>query len=183
MSKHARVVVASALVVLVGLAGCQNVRAIAEAPLRDSTGAEVGRAVLREFGSGVEIALDVRGLKPGLHGFHLHRTGECKPPDFGTAGGHLNPFEHEHGRLNPKGSHQGDLPNLEISPAGTGSLTVMVSGVTLTEGPQSLLDDDGSSLVIHADPDDERTDPSGNSGRRIVCGSILELMPQAQGRP
>lgn len=159
------------------LGGCDEVRAIAEAPMRSSANEEIGRAVLREFGAGVQISLEVKGLKPGRHGFHLHKVGQCLPPDFLSAGSHLNPEGREHGRRNPRGHHLGDLPNLEIGPGGTGSIVVMVPGVTLREGPHTLMDNDGTSLVIHADPDDETTEPVGKAGPRIACGTILELLP------
>jgi Cu-Zn family superoxide dismutase len=170
---------------LVSLVGCNDIKAIAEAPLRSPDNREIGLAVLREFGSGVEIRLEVQGLKPGLHGFHLHKVGQCLPPNFLSAGGHLNPDSREHGHLNPRGAHVGDLPNLEIGAGGTGSIVVTVPGVTLLDGDRTLLDADGTSLVIHAGPDDGKTDPAGNAGPRVACGTILELLPatQPEGKP
>lgn len=171
--------------IVLALVGCNDVKAIAEAPMRSPDNREIGRAVLRELGAGVEIRIEVSGLKPGLHGFHLHRVGQCLPPDFLSAGSHLNPDAREHGHKNPKGAHVGDLPNLEIGPGGTGSVVVMVRGVTLLDGDRTLLDADGTSLVIHADPDDEKSDPAGNAGPRVACGTILELLPATRpdGQP
>jgi Cu-Zn family superoxide dismutase len=100
------------------------------------------------------------------------RVGACDPPTFTSAGGHFNPLGKQHGSLNPQGAHAGDLANLFVGTDGKGYLETSASQVTLGAGAASLLDANGSALIIHAAPDDFRTDPTGNSGARIACGVI-----------
>ena len=143
------------------------------ATIINSKGETVGSATLTQGPQWVTIAVEVSRLPPGKHGFHLHATGKCDPPDFQTAGGHFNPFGKKHGLKNPEGSHAGDLPNLEVGPDGKGKIEAAVGGLTLgKEGLAILFDPDGVAVVIHAGPDDEMTDPAGNAGARIACGVI-----------
>ena len=146
--------------------------AIAE--LRNASGQSVGTARLTEVGAGVQIVLEARGLPPGVKGVHVHEVGKCDPPGFTTAGGHFNPGKKQHGLQNPQGPHAGDLPNLTVAADGTGRLETTSGQITLKAGPTSLFDADGSALVIHAGPDDFKTDPTGNSGARIACGVITK---------
>jgi Cu-Zn family superoxide dismutase len=141
----------------------------ASAELRDSAGLSKGRAMLRVKNGGVWLRVKASGLAPGVHGIHIHAVGRCDPPDFASAGAHWNPAGRQHGRDNPQGMHQGDLPNLTVGATGRDWIEVPVAGATSTAG---LLDADGASIVIHAAPDDYRTDPSGNSGARIACGVL-----------
>ena len=141
----------------------------ASAELRDSAGVAKGRATLREKDGAVVLRVEASGLAPGTHGIHVHAAGRCDPPDFASAGPHWNPAGRQHGRDNPQGMHQGDLPNLTIGSDGRGSIEAPIAGATSTAG---LLDADGAAIVIHAAADDYRTDPSGNSGARIVCGVL-----------
>ncbi len=124
-----------------------------------------------EDGGGVVITGDLTGLPPGEHGFHIHETGTCDAASkFESAGGHFNPTAHEHGKENPQGPHAGDFDNITVAADGTASVNITQATAALnTEG---LLDADGSALMIHADPDDYSTDPSGNSGDRIACAVI-----------
>lgn len=146
-----------------------------ETALVDTAGKQVGEAHLTENDGVLTISLKAEGLEPGTHGIHLHEKGVCTPPDFKSAGGHFNPTDKEHGFDNPKGYHQGDLPNLEVGKNGKVAVQLSMHNVALQPGkPNSLLDEDGSSLVIHAGPDDYKTDPAGNSGDRIVCGEITD---------
>ena len=94
---------------------------------------------------------------------------------FSTAGGHYNPMGLEHGLQNPRGPHAGDNPNIVIPAGGVGAVSFTTNRVTLTPGPTTLLDSDGSALVIHANADDQVTNPSGNSGGRIACGVVRAL--------
>lgn len=163
-----------------GIGGCatghQSARTIntftdyqAEAILKSPDGGPRGRALLASGGgSALTLHIEAEGLPAGQHGVHLHAIGRCDAPDFQTAGPHWNPAGRQHGRENPQGAHEGDLPNIAISADGRGTLDTTISGATLDQ----LLDADGAALVIHANPDDYRTDPSGNSGGRIACGIV-----------
>ena len=111
------------------------------------------------------------GLEPGQHGFHLHTTGRCEGPDFKSAGGHLNPLDREHGALNPEGKHVGDMPNLEVGTSRTASTTIDI-GPDTAAYRNYLFDADGTAIVIHAGPDDYRTDPAGDAGSRVACGVL-----------
>jgi Cu-Zn family superoxide dismutase len=141
--------------------------------LRDATGRVVGSAVLLQEDDGLRILLDVKGLTPGTKAVHIHDVGQCAPPSFESAGPHFNPTKAEHGSENPKGPHAGDLPDITVDATGQGHLEVTNSRVTLKSGPTSLLDANGSALVVHEGPDDMRTDPAGNSGARIACGVVV----------
>src|SRR5438309_1735717 len=144
----------------------------ARAQLKDAQANVVGTATLSELPGGVRVTLRVNGLKPGEHGFHIHAVGKCESPDFTSAGAHFNPHGKQHGLANPDGPHAGDFPNLTVGADGTGSLDTIDSLVTLKEGLNSLFRSGGTSLIIHAGPDDEKTDPAGNSGARVACGVI-----------
>jgi Cu-Zn family superoxide dismutase len=142
----------------------------------DTAGERIGQVTAIQEASGTLLQLFVRGLPPGRHGLHLHATPACDPPTFQTATGHLNPAGMKHGRLNPEGLHLGDLPNLEVNAAGEARLELRLDSLTLTPGPRSI-GVPGTALVIHAGEDDERTDPTGNSGARIAC-AVLAIPEQ-----
>ncbi|HWH16858.1 MAG TPA: superoxide dismutase family protein [Allosphingosinicella sp.] len=144
--------------------------ASAAADLRDPYGRSMGTATITQVGEGLRLAIQGMNLSPGAHGFHIHQTGVCAPPDFTSAGPHWNPTNRQHGKDNPAGMHHGDLPNLLIGADGRGSLEYTIPVARLSGARGALLDADGASLVIHAAADDYRTDPSGNSGARIACG-------------
>ena len=143
------------------------------ADLVDAKGRVVGRAVLLQKGSKVRILIDVFGLTPGTRGVHIHSLGRCDQPSFESAGPHFNTGKTEHGAGNPRGPHAGDLPNIVVDPSGRGHLEVTTSRVTLKKGAHSLFDGDGSSLIVHENMDDQRTDPDGDSGARAACGVIM----------
>jgi superoxide dismutase, Cu-Zn family len=144
----------------------------ARAVLKDAQGKEVGSATFEEADGGVAVAVRLSGLAPGKHGFHVHAVGKCDPPDFKSAGPHFNPGKRKHGLANPDGAHAGDLPNLVVGADGKGQASAVATGAALGDGAGSLFGTDGTALVIHADPDDEKTDPAGNAGARIACGVI-----------
>ena len=145
---------------------------VANATLMLANGASAGTAELLQGPDGFRVHVDAKGLPPGVHGIHLHTVGKCDAPSFTTAGGHLNPDGHQHGAENPAGSHLGDLTNLTVGPDGTGALDFALRGGADMTGP-ALFDADGTALVIHAAPDDYKTDPSGNSGARLACGVFV----------
>ena len=139
----------------------------------NTDGDKIGVATLKQETDGVNIAIDVAGLSKGTHGFHIHEKGVCELPDFESAGDHFNPTDMKHGFDNPEGPHAGDLPNLEVGEDGKVQESFVNEMVTLKKGePNSLLREGGTSLVIHADPDDNVSQPSGDSGARIACGVI-----------
>ena len=145
----------------------------ATASLINGSGIKIGEANFAERrDGGVDMELTAWDLPPGIYGMHIHDSGFCDNPDFQTAGGHFNPFGRKHGLKNPQGPHAGDLPNLVVPPDGRVSMVVTLREVTLREGVNSLLRREGTSLVIHANPDDQTTDPAGNSGARMACGVI-----------
>jgi Cu-Zn family superoxide dismutase len=141
--------------------------------LKDSAGRIVGSAVFLQQDDGVRILLDVKGLPPGIKAVHIHAGARCEPPSFDSAGPHFNPTKAEHGSANPKGPHAGDLPNITVDETGQGHLEVTNSLVYLREGPASLFDGNGTTLVVHEGPDDLRSDPAGNSGARLACGPVV----------
>ena len=169
-----KIILASGWALLfVGLA-LGKTAATARADLTNSKGENVGTAKLKEAPKGVSVALEVSNLPPGVHGFHIHTVGTCDPPDFKGAGGHFNPEGKKHGWENPEGHHAGDLQNLTVNAQGKAKVKVVVTGVTLGDGPNSLFQTQGTALVIHANPDDNKTDPAGNAGARIACGVITK---------
>jgi superoxide dismutase, Cu-Zn family len=138
-----------------------------------------GTAELTEVKSGdgvtVRIVVRAKGLKPGTHGVHLHAVGKCEP-DFAAAGGHFDPGPS--GNTDPDANHpfhMGDIPNMTVSDNGDGRLTAVTSRVTLSDGPLSLFDADGTAIILHANPDQGITGEakSGVSGGpRAACGVI-----------
>ncbi|GIP38353.1 superoxide dismutase [Cu-Zn] 2 [Paenibacillus sp. J31TS4] len=141
--------------------------------LHNTQGQKVGTAKLSESDKGVKLTIDAAGLPPGKHGFHLHTTGSCQGPDFKSAGDHYNPDGKKHGHENPDGHHAGDFPNVEVAQDGTLKVEILTKDVTLEKGkPNSLRKEGGTAMVLHEAPDDYKTDPSGDSGARLVCGEI-----------
>lgn len=119
----------------------------------------------------------VSGLEPGSeHGFHVHERGDCSAPDATSAGGHFNPTGKPHG---PQSSehHAGDLPNLKADATGRAEMALPITGLSAGSGETGII---GRALVIHAMPDDYRSQPAGNSGGRIACGVITAWQPPRQ---
>jgi Cu-Zn family superoxide dismutase len=139
--------------------------------IRNAAGAVVARAMIWQGPTGLEVRVQAAGLAPGHYGVHFHAVGRCEGPAFTSAGAHWNPTGRQHGKLNPAGHHLGDLDNLDVDETGAGRLEFTIPGAS-TSGADGLLDADGAALVIHAGPDDYRTDPSGNSGARMACGAF-----------
>ena len=148
-------------------------------------GRAAGQATFTEGPDGVMIRLqfEARALPPGWHGLHLHARGDCSDfaAGFQASGGHVrNPSRRmQHGLMNERGPEAGDLPNLFASPAGAFGAEVFAPGVTLSAAPlrgrQPLLDADGAALIVHAGPDDQRTQPIGGAGERIACAALTQL--------
>jgi len=146
--------------------------------LKDAAGKDVGTAKLSDGpgGKGVKIAVNLKGLPPGEHALHFHATAKCEAPGFTTAGGHFNPTTAHHGINNPATPkpHAGDMANFTVGKKGTAKFTVTNDAVTLSDGPNSLFTGGGTALMIHAKADDLMSDPSGNAGDRIACGTITK---------
>jgi Cu-Zn family superoxide dismutase len=149
---------------------------------------EVGTATLTEDDAGLTISVDVQAgaLEPVDHGIHVHETGSCDPAGemaFSSAGGHFNPTQARHGGPDDQSgdAHAGDLGNLTANEDGSAQFEITTDRLTLQADADNSLDDaDGSALVIHANPDDLETDPSGESGGRVICGVIF---PDQQATP
>jgi Cu-Zn family superoxide dismutase len=140
--------------------------------IQDASGSLRATGTLKQNADGIAVHIEAHGMKPGSYGIHVHAVGQCAGPGFTTAGGHWNPTGKQHGRDNPMGMHEGDLPNLVIGSDGNGTLDAVIAGGMLNDGPAALLDADGAAVVIHAAADDYKTDPSGNSGARVACGVV-----------
>jgi Cu-Zn family superoxide dismutase len=140
------------------------------AAVRDASGRSLGTLTITETASGIAASGRLTGLPSGEHAIHIHTVGRCDPP-FASAGGHWNPTNRQHGTQNPQGPHFGDLPNIKVGTDSSVTVQATTPGGTL-RGNNALLDADGAAVVIHAKPDDYRTDPAGNAGDRIACGVI-----------
>ena len=145
---------------------------LALAQLADQNGTTIGTADIISLNGKPTVRLTLANLKPGNHAWHLHSAGKCDAPAFSSAGGHLNPYAREHGQDNPKGKHLGDMPNVTVDASGQGSgeFALDIGSAELSE---LLFDADGTAMMLHADPDDYRSDPAGAAGPRIACG-VLE---------
>ncbi|HEX2256767.1 MAG TPA: superoxide dismutase family protein [Afifellaceae bacterium] len=154
------------------LAGSAAAQESATANLQDQDGQDVGTVELHQTPNGVHIIANLTNLPAGEHGFHIHETGACEG-DFTSAGGHYNPGGAEHGYLAEGGPHAGDMPNIHVAEGGSLTIEVVNDRVSLEEGAEGTLrDDDGSAIVVHANPDDYESQPSGDAGNRIACGVI-----------
>jgi len=156
------------------LAACQS---IPEEPLRATAALQstkgskaFGEATFEEVDGKVRVIVFTQGLAPDReHGFHIHEAGDCSSGDGMSAKGHFNPLGKPHGAPSTAERHAGDLPALKAGKDGRARLDVTVDLITVRPGPASVV---GRGLIIHADPDDYKTQPTGNAGARIACGVI-----------
>jgi superoxide dismutase, Cu-Zn family len=166
------VLAASAATLLLG--ACQTAPtepARATAQLTPTKGNKTfGEATFEEVGGKVRAIIYVQGLKPGQdHGLHIHEAGDCSAPDAMSAKGHFNPHNKPHASPTSAERHAGDLPSIRGGKDGRGKVDVEVDQITVGPGPASIV---GRAVVVHADPDDYKSQPAGNSGARIACGVI-----------
>ncbi len=145
--------------------------------LKDSMGMPVGSATITEAkkGGGVLIHMKLQGLPVGEHAAHIHTVAKCEGPAFTSAGGHFNPEMKMHGLDSENGPHAGDMVNFTVAgKKGKANVTLVNTRVTLDNGAHSVFTGGGTALVIHAQKDDMHTDPAGNAGARIACGTITK---------
>jgi len=144
----------------------------AHAMLASSSNSDVsGTLSFASTGGGVRITGRITGLKPdSTHGFHIHEHGDCSTPDASSAGGHFNPTQQPHGHPGEGQRHAGDLPNQQANAEGVATIDVLAKDIQLgTGGSTDIL---GGAVIVHAQPDDYSSQPSGNAGARIACGVI-----------
>jgi len=145
----------------------------ASADIINNAGTSIGAMKIQQGPRGILIHIDVGDLPPGKHGMHFHAVGSCAPMDtFKDAGGHIMPENLPHGFFHPDGPHAGNLPNLIVSEDGTAMVELYSNLLMLDQGAGAILDADGSTLMIHTNPDDHFTQPIGGSGGRIACGVV-----------
>ncbi len=132
-----------------------------------------GTIEFKEVDGGVEVTATIEGLKAGDHAYHVHEKGDCSAPDATSAGGHFNPSSHKHGSPDAEEHHEGDFGNLTAGKDGKATKTFVMKGITLAEGPTSIV---GKGFIVHEKADDFKTQPTGNAGGRVACG-VIELQP------
>jgi superoxide dismutase, Cu-Zn family len=162
---------AAAAALVAGCASQQGPRARAE--LKPTAGSTTsGTVEFKQSGGKVLVSGEVRGLKPGQeHGFHVHEKGDCSSPDGNSAGGHFNPTAQPHGAHGAGMHHTGDLPSLKADAVGTVRFNFESASIAVGSG---VIDIVGKGLIVHANPDDFKTQPTGNAGARLACAVIVK---------
>lgn len=177
MRKILALILVVSVVVFAGIFSAQAQNSSATAEVQNSEGDTVGNATFTTTDEGnveVDVELsDFTSASQGEHAFHIHQTGQCTPT-FKASGGHFNPTDTQHGFLNADGPHVGDLPMIRIDEDGNANYNWTTERITLGEGETSVVDEDGSALIVHAGTDDYITDPAGKGGDRIACGVITK---------
>lgn len=161
----------SAVTLLAACASMPDEPLRATAQLQPTKGSKTfGEATFEEVDGKVHVVIFVQGLKPGQeHGLHIHEVGDCSSGDGMSTKGHFNPYGKPHAHAGTAERHAGDLPSLKAAKNGRAKVDVMLDVITVAPGPASIV---GRGLIVHADPDDYKTQPTGNAGARIACGVI-----------
>lgn len=146
---------------------------VINADIVNNEGKKIGNVTLTQGTEGVVVNVKADNLPAGYHGMHFHSVADCSDTaGFKKSKGHVNPFKKPHGFVNPKGPHEGNLPNLIVASDGTVEVEMYTQMISLTSGDANLLDEDGSALIIHINKDDHNSQPIGGSGSRIACAAI-----------
>ena len=162
----------SLALLVVALASASSAKTVVH--LKDAQGKAVGTAILWKSGPGIGMDLNLQNLPAGVHAIHFHQNAKCDAPDFKSAGPHFNPDGKKHGLENPEGHHNGDNPNFTVGADGKAHFKAENKDVTLGKDSHSLFSNGGTALIVHAQADDQKTDPAGNAGDRIACGVITK---------
>lgn len=165
--------------IIVLLSSCQSKESTRTIDMYNASGDMNGTATFIEEPDGVKIKLKVEGLTAGFHGIHVHENASCIGSDFKSAGNHFNPEGKKHGLMHPEGAHLGDLPNIEANSGGLVEAELVLDDATLLDGKNSILQGEGTSLVITEDKDDGISQPGGESGERILCGELTNNEKEA----
>ena len=167
----------SCLLIIAGCAWLPGKTTSATANLQPTKGNKVwGTITFTQKGDKVLVVANVNGLKPGMHGFHIHEKGDCSAADGMSAGGHFNPAGKPHGAPDSAEHHGGDLGNLTADKSGNATLSIEVDGITLDQSANSIV---GKGVIVHANPDDLISQPAGNAGPRVACG-VVRLVEQTK---
>lgn len=174
MKTYAAVLTMALSAALASSALAQSTPKMVKVDMKTATGQEAGTVTLKQHKGGVEVKIDLMNLPAGDHAIHIHEHAMCDGPDFKTAGGHFNPDGKHHGYENPDGHHAGDVPfNLTVGADGMAKKSFYDANVTLNpSAPNSVFANGGTAIIVHAKADDMKSDPSGNAGARIACGTI-----------
>jgi Cu-Zn family superoxide dismutase len=165
------------LLAIVALGGCDTLSTMmasgptATAKLEPTKGNKAnGTATFTQDGSKVRLVANITGLNPGQqHGFHVHEAGDCSSGDGMSTKGHFNPASKPHAHFSTPERHTGDMPALQADADGNAKLDTTLDLMTIEPGPNSIV---GRGLIVHAAPDDYKTQPTGNAGARIACAVI-----------
>ena len=171
MTRHFTLLALAAALTLLAACASQPNGPTAVARLAPTTNnAASGTITFTQRGSKVRVAGEVRGLKPNAeHGFHIHEKGDCSSGDGMSAGGHFNPAGSPHGRAGSGAQHAGDLPSLNADANGVARINTELAGLSVAGGSANVI---GRGLIVHRDPDDYQTQPTGNSGPRLACAMV-----------